>query len=306
VVSDKIGSTGSLQAAGARPLSGDDWRLILRRMRSELCVPFLGAGASLGTRDQPGLPTARQLAEALARECEFPGADTGDFLRVAQYFAMSQDEAAVREAIDRELRVRNLQPGTVHRSIAALPIPYVLTTNFDNLMERAFEAAGKTPQVAAYEIHGKPQELDRATADKPLVYKLHGSLAKPTTMIATEDDVIEFLSCLLLGDPGLPPQIKQLFENASLLFVGYGLKDWNIRVLLRAMRGRRTNDSGGVSSGVDSFAIQRRPEEASLAAEWEKAIIYWNRRESLRCFDIDAIVFAEELERRFKEAGECR
>ena len=34
----------------------------------------------------------------------------------------------MREVIARELRVRNLQPGTVHTTIAALPFPYVLTT----------------------------------------------------------------------------------------------------------------------------------------------------------------------------------
>jgi hypothetical protein len=285
---------GIVSPESSPALGADDWRLILRRIRSEKCVPFLGAGASLGNLAQPGLPTARRLAQTLAEECNYPGTDRTDFLRVAQYYTMAYDAHELRDSIRRQLRVRDLRPGLVHKTIAALPVPYVLTTNFDNLMERAFEEAGKSPQVAWYEIHGNIQELQRATVQEPLVYKLHGSLEKPNTMVATEDDVIEFLSCLLLGDPGLPAVVKQLFEQASLLFVGYGLKDWNIRVLLRALRLRRIQ-----TDDIACFAIQRRPDEPSLAAEWEKTVMYWGKRESLKCFDMDALQFVDELHQRF-------
>jgi hypothetical protein len=273
----------------------DDWRLILLRILNGKCVPFLGAGASLGTREQPGLPTASRLAGALAAESRYPGLDKTDFLRIAQYHQMVFDPHYLREAIDRELKVKNLCPGLVHRTIASLPFPYVLTTNFDRLMERAFEEVGKRANVVCYEIHGNAREVDRPTVNEPLLYKLHGSLEKPSTMIATEDDVIEFLSCLLLGDPGLPPTVKQLFEQASILFIGYGLKDLNIRVLLRALRGRRVNTSGEIYS----FAIQRRPDEPSLAQEWDRTVLYWGKKDSLRCFDMDALDFVDELQRRF-------
>ena len=118
-------------------------------------------------------------------------------------------------------------------------------------------------------------------------------------MIVTEDDVIGFLACLLLRDPDLPSIVKQVFESHSLLFVGYGLKDWNIRVLMRAIRGKTLSSPPEMSC----FAIQRRPEDVSLAKEWEATVMYWGRRESLKCFDIDAIAFMAELKERF-ERGE--
>ena len=62
----------------------DDWWLLLRRIRDGECVPFLGSGASLGYDEGPNLPTAGELSETLAVECNYPGADRWDLLRVAQ------------------------------------------------------------------------------------------------------------------------------------------------------------------------------------------------------------------------------
>jgi hypothetical protein len=282
-----------------QPLSEADWRLILRRIRAERCVPFLGAGASLGTRLSPGLPTGATIARALAEECGYPGADNTDLLRVAQFYSMVFDEHEVREAIRRRINGLGVKPGTLHETIASLPFPMVLTTNFDRLMERAFEDAGKAPSVSGYERRAVAEDLRRPTPSQPLVYKLHGSIDAPHTMIVTEDDVIGFLACLLLRDPDLPSIVKQVFESHSLLFVGYGLKDWNIRVLMRAIRGKTLSSPPEMSC----FAIQRRPEEENLAKEWETTVMYWGRRESLKCFDIDAIAFMTELKQRF-ESGE--
>ena len=81
--------------------------------------------------------------------------------------------------------------------IAGLPIQYVLTTNYDRLMETAFQVAGKSPKVTIYDIDGNRDELD-ATGDEnsPLVYKLHGSVDDPRTMLCTEDDIVQFLACV--------------------------------------------------------------------------------------------------------------
>jgi len=33
----------------------------------------------------------------------------------------------------------------------------------------------------------------------------------------------------------LPPRIQEAFTDSTLLFLGYGLADWNFRVLFRAL-----------------------------------------------------------------------
>jgi NAD-dependent SIR2 family protein deacetylase len=283
----------------------DDWDLMVRRIQDNRCVPFLGAGASLAQQGEPGLPTAKELAERLAKECQYPGPDREDLLRVTQYYQMKNDQLELRLAVAKYLNVAGVEPSAVHRSLAALPLSYVLTTNFDDLMERALRAAEvahnepipgktKTPKVYTYKPHGDKEEVEPGTESEPVVYKLHGSLSTPDSLVITEDDFVEFLSCIMISEPPLPAHIKSLFEQKSILFIGYGLKDWNIRVLMRAIRGRKA------SGTIASFAIQRRPNNDGLAKEWDESVVYWDRKEGLRCFDMDALAFCTELLDRYR------
>jgi hypothetical protein len=282
-------------------MNDGDWNFIIEKIKAGRCVPFLGAGASLGF-DGPGLPTGGEMAIALAKKCGYPGPDNRDLFRVAQFFEMVKDRDSLQKAISLLLHVPGAKPSIVHRTLARLPISYVLTTNFDNLMERAFEENDETknPSTEIYRLRGDRQEVKVATVNEPLVYKLHGSMSSLPShkLIVTEDDVVEFLCCLLLGDPPLPSVVKSLFEDNSILFIGYGLKDWSIRVLLRAIRGGR----GGQSPWIRSWSVQRRPVDPALTKEWEETVAYFDRKESLKCFDIDATEFANELLERYFSA----
>jgi hypothetical protein len=272
-----------------------DFRLIVEKIKTERCVPFLGAGVSLGFGG-PGLPTGAELARSLAESCDYPGPDKSDLYRVAQYYELDNDRESLHRRVRLALQKPNVRPSLVHEAIAKLPVRYVLTTNFDDLMERAFRDQQKSPEVAMYEMRGdRQQSLPLGTKEAPLIYKLHGSLdRKEQKLILTEDDIIEFISCVMVGDPPLPDVIKQLFENYSVLFIGYGLKDLTVRVMLRALRGGKSLGAPGVAS----FAIQRRPQDTGLAAEWDKSVIYFSQS-NLRCFDVDAVEFAKELADRY-------
>jgi hypothetical protein len=271
------------------PLAEPDWELITDRIHDGQCLPFLGAGASLG--NGAALPTAYQLATALAGKCKYPGGDPSDLFRVAQYYQMKFDGYGLRKFVRDQLMQGKPKPTVVHETIAALPFRHIVTTNFDRLMEHALEAEGKSAQVALYELHGDQPQLPEPTIQEPVLYKLHGTVEKLQTMIVTEDDLVEFLACAFIGEPPLPPSFKALFKDSSILFIGYGLKDWNIRVLMRAIRGERR--IGG--SDKYSFAIQKCPSDQGLAEEWETCVMYWDKRENLRCFDMDAVEFAEQL-----------
>jgi hypothetical protein len=253
---------------------------------------FLGAGSSAFLGDRAGLPTGSQLSQILARQCDYPGVDKSDFLRVAQYYELVQSGHRLRKAIQKEVDI-DVQPGELHRLIASLPIKYVLTTNYDRLMETAFRNAGKQAQVSVYDIHGTSQQnIDGATTQTPVVYKLHGTIDDLSTMLCTEDDIVQFLACVILGNPPLLQGIKQLFEDYTILFIGYGLRDWNIRTMIRAMRGLNRRDR----DWIRSFALQRQHDgSAAAAADWKQSVMYWDKKENVNCLDIDAIEFIREL-----------
>lgn len=273
-----------------------NWPLILNRIRKGHCTPFLGAGASISHSGEGGLLSAGELAAKLAKECEYPGTDDRDLLRVTQYYVMKFDGHIVRERIADLLPTNTIKPSEIHTILASLPFTHVLTTNFDNLMERSFAEAGKTSRAISYFSADRPEEINcNATVDSPLVYKLHGSLEDPLSMVVTEDDVIDFLANLIEKQPPIPREIKNIFEQHTILFIGYGLKDWNIRAMIRGIRGRRTAGR----DYIKSFAIQRRPDDPRLAIEWAQTVGYMDRREGVQCYDIDASEFVKELKKRF-------
>ena len=272
-----------------------NWPAILLHLKKQKLVPFLGAGASFSSNGAPGLPGGAKLAESLAKECDYPGKDKTDLLRVAQYYALTMGEMPLRESVNEKLSQPEFQPGEIHNILASWPIEVVLTTNFDNLMERAFIINGKNAMEAVYNRLGDQEQIEiEPTMNRPLVYKLHGSLDKPDSIILTEDHYIDFLINLIEGNPKIPDKIKNIFDTCCILFIGYGLKDWNIRVLLRYFR---KNDRR-------SFAIQRdlaTASEEDAAREWESMVLYWEKKE-ISVYNCDAFEFLRELDRRYQKA----
>lgn len=289
-------------------ITDTDWNLVVDRIRQRRCVAFLGSAASLEFNNEAGLPSAGQLSHELAIACDYPGADPYDFLRVAQYFEGANDRYALRTYLQSRLDprdpvndvpLRQIQPTMVHRLIASLPFEYVLTTNFDTLMEDAFRSAGKTPHMDYYQCFGVPRALPVASVNKPIVYKLHGTIEDWETLIATEHDVVEFMSCVFLQRPPLPDVARGLFRTHSFLFIGYGLRDWNVRVLLQAIR----NGERGVASGLKSYAVQRRPNDAGPGREWDQTVEFWDRQANMICANMDAPQFVTELRTRCQLKG---
>src|SRR5215213_1191892 len=125
---------------------------ILDRLYEGDVIPFLGSGASLGARApnaewKPGktdfLPTAGELADYLAKKARFPQGEAVDLAKVAQYY----DVVNGRDVLDKVLRTifdNNYCLTSLHTFLARSPAPLlIVTTNYDDCIERAFEAEGK-------------------------------------------------------------------------------------------------------------------------------------------------------------------
>lgn len=270
-------------------INANEWNALVDRITDGLCIPFLGAGASLGA----GAPSASTLSKRLADACGYPGRDPYDFLKVAQYFRMTVDDYAPRREIIKVLRDKNIKPSPAHATLAALPFRYFITTNYDNLMERALTSEGKEPTVITYKVGTNAIEVaSPPTEEKPIVYKIHGSMDDPQSMVVTEDDMVNWMAAVLMSDPPIPQAIRTLFKE-SVLFIGYALTDWNIRVLLRAMRGREPAKL--------CVSIQKEPSDPVDASLWNQLVAHLQKNE-LRCYSMDAGEFITELKKRYDAA----
>ena len=231
-------------AMGANGLTDDDWSLLLSRIKSGKCTPFLGAGAAAGT-----LPVASDIAKRWAEASGYPLNDPHDLARVAQYVAVRMGDAMIpKERICEELANYSSpdfsQPDEPHGFLASLPLPVFVTTNYDDFMAQALRRNAKEPRLEICRWNQSPAvKAERVvltpgvipTPAVPVVFHLHGRLSVPESLVLTEDDYLDFLVAVSKEPKLLPHQIQRALAGSSLLFIGYRLADWNFRVIHRGL-----------------------------------------------------------------------
>ncbi len=269
----------------------DRWPALLRHIRRKRCTPILGPGVTehlLGshreiarrwaeTFDFPlephardDLPQVSQYPAVKQRERFFPHEELQDYLRkeiLRQYRedlpeALHQESLGVlMEAIGKLHRERStVEP---HRVLSRLPFPTIITTNMDSLMEQAFVAAGKKPQVIFCPWNTyieRNYEMDDADpdVDHPLMYPLFGRIEEPETMVLTEDDYFDFLIGVTHNRDLIPGIIRRVLADTALLFLGFEIDDWNFRVLFRSIMNQ---ESGNRLRDYTHIAVQIDPED---------------------------------------------
>ncbi len=293
-----------MAGAIAGGLVDDDWELLLQRIKSGSCTPFLGAGACAGT-----LPLGAEIAEKWAADYEYPLSDSDDLARVAQFLAVRRNDAIFpKERLSADFQGRGppdfARPGEPHATLAALPLPVYMTTNYDDFMLAALERAGKQPKRELCRWNRSPALKEqrpvltpafKPTAEAPVVFHLHGHLSIPESIVLTEDDYLDFLVAIA-GEPKLlPHQIKKALAGASLLFVGYRLADWNFRVLHRGLV-----MAGEQSLRRLSVTVQLRPNDP----EREYLEKYFGVM-NVRVYWGTAQDFAEELAARWRDFADA-
>jgi hypothetical protein len=235
------------------------YELIRDGLASGRVIPFLGAGASLSCRPKDVewkspkdnfLPSGWELAKYLDDRSGYPSESALDLLRVAQYY----DGVAGRGGLDDELHAifsRCYEPGDLHHYLAEFKNPLIVTTNYDTLLEEAFNKKGKQYNVVVYKMATPlayvkragtaewesvdPQRLALNLEDTATIFKMHGSsipeAPEEDSYVITEDDYVDFLS-RMSGQTAVPAIFGEPFRKSHFLFLGYGLRDWNLRVIL--------------------------------------------------------------------------
>ena len=224
----------------------------IRELKKDLLegkvVPFLGAGASISA----GFPGGSSLGTELVGK--FKVIACKDLARVASLCVVESSHRHLSAYLQDRFREEK-DPSRLHCYLANLPKPLlIVTTNYDRLMETALEKAGKLYDVLIYRSedgqlllqrgNGKSEAVRRSNDlarlvdpnHRWLIYKIHGSVSthpeEPGCYVITEED---YENALIGLRTFLPPLIVSLLDNKRLLFMGYSLKDWNIRAILRQL-----------------------------------------------------------------------
>ena len=124
---------------------------------------------------------------------------------------------------------------------------------------------------------------------------MHGTIVHETeewdNFVITEEDYVEFLS-RMTASGAIPSLFYPYFRDRSFLFLGYSLRDWNLRVILKNLSKyfcKRAGGGDGEEDQLPSWAIQRSP------SELERQL--WKKR-NVNIFDLALSEFASTMQQR--------
>jgi len=320
-----------IEIGEADPLSEFPFAKLADWLSQGNVVPFVGAGASRAGAEHPlALPDGNGLAAELTRMMpRMAGRAPEALAKVAQvYEHIEFDRGDLYDHLHKRFEVDQCAqgPGPVAEMLARVRHPgapmFLITTNYDTCIERAFKAAGRPLCVITQNMrdpeHGPTRisvTLPDGTSATPqskdwewnepevfpdecaFLFKMHGSAhrRKPEPsddVIITEDDYVDFLvRGGGISSPYFPPaSLKRAYKSRRFLFLGYSLNDWNFRAFLRVLALSNALAGGEKKRG---YAIQLDAD--SLEAD------LWRQR-NINLFRGDLVSFCETLTHTFDEA----
>lgn len=106
----------------------------------------------------------------------------------------------------------------------------IITTNYDSLFESVY-GSGKLNVIFS------DNHTPYIDAKKVNLFKIHGDLSNPDSIIITESDYNNFFSKDTEQNT-IWSVIKGIIATKSILFIGYGLEDTNIQVIFNKIRNK--------------------------------------------------------------------
>lgn len=230
---------------------------------------FAGAGLSRAA----GYVDWKGLLKDIAHDLKLDIDREADLIAVAQYHLNSKkNRGRLNQAIIDEL-AHSVSITPSHRIIARLPLSTIWTTNYDQLLERSLEEAGKVVDLKVSE----PNLAQARRGHDVVLYKMHGCVTQAHEAVVTKDDYERYEH----SRPLFTQSLKGDLVRKTFCFVGFSFTDPNIDFILSRVR---------VLLGTnlrEHFCIMRSPQRPRPLRGKQKADYeYEQRRTALRQDDL--------------------
>jgi hypothetical protein len=142
--------------------------------------------------------------------------------------------------------VLDVRENEIHHILADLALPLYVTTNADSFMVEALKHKGLSPRRVGPRWQpqaGTPQYVlsPAPSRDQPVVLHLNGHDGDPEQrqhLVLSEDDYLaHFVRISRDQEMILPMNVLRAISQHTFLFLGYGIDDWEFRVLLQGLIG---------------------------------------------------------------------
>ncbi len=210
---------------------------LIAEIAGRRCLAFIGAGfsrfSSNSSGEQPPLwgeflshlkdlmrtPSLRTLVDELV--------DKEKYLDAAEIIRSDMMDAEYNAFLQQEFRDPAFQPAKVHEYLRDLDLNVVITTNYDTIYEDCCRAGQVASLYNTVRYHD-PGLMDDLRSTRRLIVKAHGCATSQQRTVLTRSSYFkarqEFPSFFSILDA--------LFTTNTLLFLGYGLGDPDIQLLL--------------------------------------------------------------------------
>lgn len=152
-------------------------------------------------------------------------------------------------------------PSSNHIAIIKYPYQFILTTNYDTLLENAYvQVHGKQAKVHSFK--DSPDIAYDLWNGRPFILKAHGDANKAQQgIIITENDYRQ----IIFQEKGYQSILQSLFTTKTVLFLGASLSDPELKLLLSFIH---SSFHGG---GPTHYALISEAEMNNVEAEsWRK------------------------------------
>lgn len=186
---------------------------------------FVGAGISVDS----GLPNWNKLITPFTKKIGVASLEGKDMPLMAQYVINEEtgNRGPFINAISRKLRGR-FTANSYHEAIVRTNIKTIWTTNYDNLLEKAFANA-------TVDVKFNDESISRDVPDSHLeIIKMHGCIynSKRDEIVITQSDYEDFFQ----NRPATAQRLRLDLLQKSFLFIGYGYGDANIKNIITEAR----------------------------------------------------------------------
>ncbi|MCC8423575.1 SIR2 family protein [Mucilaginibacter sp. UR6-11] len=196
-------------------------------IRKEDVVLFCGAGMSMYASYPSGYQLSQliydQLTTAESNEIG-KGLTLPDLTEELVNLRMSRNSLI---ALLKDIYAKAPADQSLHLKLAGIPhIKTIITTNYDRLFEMAYGDACSLVRSSV--------DLPYIKKDQPEVFKIHGDLSLPDSILITKTDYTRFFDSQ--KEDVLWTVVKERLATHHVLFIGYNLDDVNMESIFRKIK----------------------------------------------------------------------
>jgi len=188
---------------------------IVESIEKSNCVFFIGAGISASC----GLPSGNDLSKNIAEELSIP-IKKRNLPEIAEIYETEFNKNDLVELLKKNIEIDIPDEKlSVYKIIKTLPINIILTTNYDDLLQKLSND---------YIVINRNSAIWKIDERSKNIIKIHGDLNFTDDLIITESDFFKYEDRY----PNILSYLKYIFSSKLIVFLGFGFRDLNTTSIL--------------------------------------------------------------------------